>query len=216
MLSLLIACSRGPAPVPRLTPDEPTTTAAIDALCKIVEGAGTPCERRADGIRFGSHEVGVQGSLLPVESGLGITVLRGTIDITDSKGTLHTRLRGFGGGRSEALERSIHECALVAVEPSATPVTSPFPEHTVHRGWTLYQPRGVIDHDVLLQALAPAFQDRSPAGVLTLEITHQGTSLTAECWFNGEVDAAACERARAWSWPIGDYELRTAYVVGAR
>lgn len=232
MIFYALACTSAPPAPPKLAPDEPTTTAAIEALCKVIEGADVPCERGADQIRFGSTTVGVHGSLYPVESSLGIATLRGSIRLTgtDPDWSTTTRLRGFGSGRSEALERSIHEWALVsgtaiaqtwegvsgaltAVEPSATPVSSPFPGFDVTRGWTLYQPRGQLDHDVLLKALAPAFAGRSPAGTISVEITHQGSSLTADCWFDGEVDEALCREARAWNWPVGDYELRTAYFV---
>ncbi|MCA9571206.1 MAG: hypothetical protein KC656_25375 [Myxococcales bacterium] len=222
----LLACSSAPSAPPVPAPDAATTLAAIDAFCKLAEGAERPCERLPDAARIGEVTVRISGRILPVEQTLGNATLRGVVDLEHDGRTWTTRLRGFGGGKDEALTRGMHEWALVSGTPVADAILGGTPTlaavdptasqptlggSPVHRGWTLHRPKGELDHDALLKALEPALGGVS--GSLTLEVTRQGGAATVECWVQGEPHEPVCEAARGWSWPGGEYELRTSYVL---
>lgn len=229
MLTLLLACG-GPSAPPTPTVDPEATQAAVDALCKLAEGAGQACAREADGARVGERRVGVEARLVPDERSLGIVSLRGVVDLRVDDATFTTRFAGFGGNRGEALSRTAHEWAVVsavavvdlaldpvgrpalsALEPAPAPLT--LAGAPVLRGWALVRPNHAIDHAALLAHVEPALRDRRPTGVLTFQGTRQNGAYTLECWTQGEPDPALCDAARTWTWPEHDHELRLAYLV---
>lgn len=229
---LLAACGSGtPSAPPAYSPDSDATRSAVDALCKLFEGADKTCARETGRVVADGHEIGVSAELQPVVTEYGTATLRGIVHVEGPDGRYSSRLRGFGGNKREALERGSHEWALVsgvaladlwlgptrpalaAVEEGFTPAPLGFAGSPVVRGWPLYRPAGELDHAKLLEALEPAFADRAPHGMLSLELTRQSGEVSVECWFQGEVDDQMCEAAKAWSWPGGEYELRLAYAV---
>lgn len=232
ILAWLAACSSAPPSqtAQRPHPDAEATVSAIDALCKLFEGAGQPCERRADGVTSGPHELAVRAETWPDERSLGIVSLRGLVHVGTPRGPFVTRLAGFGGTRADGMERAMHEWAVVsgvavvdavldptgrpalaALEPGQPPVPLALGGRAVLRGWPVVRPPQAIDHHGLLAALAPAVPE--PSGVLTFDVTRQGGALTVQCWVQGEAHEPLCEAARGWAWPERDHELRLAYVV---
>lgn len=229
MIALLLACTSS-AP-PTLSVDAEASAAAIDALCKLFEGASRPCERQARGVVGGGQTIGVEARTLPDEKSLGIVSVRGVVDLRTGDDVWSTRLTGFGGNRGEALQRATHEWAVVSavavadlvLDPGARPALMALePDASgdltlagrpVLRGWTLTRPNLTIEHTALLRHLDGAFADRVPSGVITFEGVRQGGALTLECWSQGEPDPALCDVARGWVWPAADHELRLAYLV---
>jgi hypothetical protein len=228
----LLGCSgSGPAAPQVHSSDNATTLAAIDALCKLVEGAGTDCTRTGTSARFNALELKVEGRLYPVETSLGTASLRGVVAIEGPGARYVTRLRGFGGGKAEALERGMHEWALVsgtavvdtwmgptrptlaAVDDTPSGVVSPLPDTVLYRGWTLFRPKGELDHAGLLKAVAPVLKGVERPTTLSFEVTRQAGAAVVDCWVQGEPNDALCAAAGDWSWPTGEYELRTTYVV---
>jgi len=231
-LALLGCTPTSPPAPPTRSPDADSTRAAIDAVCKLFEGADRDCTRGKNKVSVDGHEYGVRAEIYPVQSGLGMASLRGVVILDDSENTYITRLRGFGGTKAEAVERSMHEWALVsglavvdtwlapadrpalrAIEPDLPAIDLKLGGRAVLRGWPYFQPKGVIYHDKLLTALDPAFPQDPPPGVISLEVVRQRGETAVECWFQGEPHEALCEAARSWTWPSAEYELRLAYVV---
>lgn len=233
MIAWLLAACTGADPGPsRPAPDADTTRIAIDTLCKLFEGADRPCEREPDGVRAGEHRLGVRAELFPIESALGMVTLRGLVHVDAPSGPIASRIRGFGGNKGDALARAAHEWgvvygvaiadrvldpdarpALAAIEPGREPDRLALAGHRVLRGWPLVRPSLELDHAGLLDALAPAFADREPRGMLGLDVVRQSGEVTVECWVQGEADAVLCEAARGWRWPERDVELRVAYLA---
>ncbi|MEZ4322567.1 MAG: hypothetical protein R3F61_34185 [Myxococcota bacterium] len=231
---LLWACSTGPsepATPPPAVFDREATDAAIDALCKLYEGADLPCERGSDGLTSGDTTLGVKAEIQPAEVSLGMVSIRGVVHIETPEGTYSSHLTGFGGTKSEGLQRSTHEWAVVSavsvvdlvVDPATRPALAklePGPPapltlagHAVLRGWALVRPEQELDHNGLLKALGPGFEGRDPKGFVNLEVTRQAGEVSVSCWFQGEPDEALCAAARAWAWPEREYELRVGYLV---
>lgn len=227
MIWMLLACSSTPPAPATPTPDADATRSAVDALCKLFEGADMDCKRAPAGILVDGRTFGVDASTT-YEVSTGMATVRGLVKLESAKQTYTTRLRGFGSGKKDALERGLHEWALVsgtavvdawvnpdarhalkAVEPTAEPLT--YSGGRVLRGWTYFQPKGVLEHAPLLEAIGPAAGDGAQ-GVLTLEVTRQSGDVTVDCFWEGAPNEAICEKARAWSWPGGTWELRTSYV----
>lgn len=228
LLMLLLACSSTPDAPATPRADAAATEGAIDALCKLFEGAEMDCRRGPNGILVDGRTFGVEARTT-VETMTGMATVRGLIELESAKQTYTTRLRGFGSGKQDALKRGLHEWALVsgtavvdawvnptarhalqAVEPTAEPLS--YSGGKVLRGWTYFQPKGVLEHAPLLEAVLPALGEGA-TGVLTLEVTRQNGETQVECFWKGASHEEACRAARAWSWPTGSYELRTSYVL---
>ncbi len=232
MFWLLAACGSGtPAKPPTPKPDADATKASVDALCKLFEGADKTCTRGSGRIESEGHVLTVAAELLPVVTEFGMATLRGFIHVEGPEGRYSTRIRGSGGNKKEALERGIHEWALVsgvavadiwlgptrpalaAVEDGLDLTPLELGGASLVRGWPLYRPEGEFDHGDFLKALEPAFDNRRPEGMVSFEITRQSGEVTVDCWLQDQTDAPLCDAARAWSWPGGIYELRLAYAV---
>jgi hypothetical protein len=218
-------------------PDPDATSAAVDALCKLYEGAHVDCERSSGRATAGDDALGVSVTLYEVEESFGQVTWSGTVDVTLDGQTLSSRARGYGWSKEEAYERGFHEWALVAgvalvdwrlgdgrpalkaVEPEWTPESLTLGDRSVLRGWSLVRGLvdGGIDHADLLSRVAPVSGAMSPDAphTLRIEVTHDmGEEPTWTCEIDAVPSDELCRLARTYPWPEGVmWEAKQLYLV---
>lgn len=239
----LAACG-GDAPPARATRADPIATpATVDKLCRLFEGARVKCERAGTtAIPEGVGKIVVATFVDHQEETLGQFVFDGRVALTDERGRrFESPLHGYGWGREEAVERALHEWAVVsAVAPvdlwlgrperpalaalevqsgPGGPGRAEIGPWVALRGWSLR--RGVthqIDHDALLAAFAPALDGLAADAPHTVhvELAQEGAEQKRTCALDGTDAPALCEAAGAYAWPAGlGWELRQEYLLVA-
>jgi len=233
LLTLLWACSSS-STLPE-GPDPEATAAAIDNLCKLYEGARMSCERRAGEIDGGGLPVRVEATFDQLEERLGVTTFKGTVTLTTSEHRWVTRMSGYGSGRAEAIERGLHEWALVdgiafvdasadaterpalsAVEPGVAVDELVAGGRTVYRGWTLQRPpmEGGIDHAALVRAATQSVSLDPGPHLLRIEAARNLGELAFTCYLDGAVHETMCASVKRYPWPdTSSYEVRQTYAV---
>jgi len=230
---MLLACGSG-SELPD-GPDPAATAAAIDNLCKLYEGAKLSCERRDGELTGGGLPMRVEATFDELEERLGVTTFKGTVTLTTSEHTWHTRMSGYGSGRDAAIERGLHEWALVegiafvdasaraeerpaltAVEPGVSPAEITIGDRRVYRGWTLQRPplQGGLDHAQLVRRLASAVSLDSGPHAMRIEAARNLGEMQLSCYVDGTPHEAMCAAVKAYPWPdTGSYEVRQTYMV---
>lgn len=234
-LAQLLACGGG-SELPE-GPDPAATKAAIDNLCKLYEGARMSCERRDGELTGGGLPVRVEATYDALEERLGVTTFRGTVTLTTSQHTWVTRMSGYGSGRDEAIQRGLHEWALVegiafvdasadaterpallAVEPGIAIQELVAGGRPVYRGWTLQRPplEGGIDHAALVRAATKAVSLDAGPHMLRIEVARNLGELAYTCFLDGKPHEAMCASVKGYPWPdVAAYEVRQTYAIPA-
>ncbi|MFT4624343.1 MAG: hypothetical protein ACI8PZ_003002 [Myxococcota bacterium] len=221
ILVALLACSDPPPPF-QPTVDPEWTVAAVDALCKVVEGAGKECTRDGDTARFEGASLTLRVTVDQESESFGVMTLKGHADLSvDGKATpaLRTPVRAFGGNKGEAHERAAHEWAVVygvaladwamadAARPALVAVDKGNHESppaklgggTLYRGWPLVRgSRQPLDHDPVLAALSPVLAGwTSGTHAIVLEVSAEmDGNMQRTLWLDG-AESPAVEAAVA-------------------
>ncbi len=216
----LFACFEPPPP-PEPTVDSGLTRAAVDALCKVVEGAKGTCERDGDTARFGGHALKLTAWVESQTQTMASLVLAGRVEVVvdgTAQPVLRTPVRAFGTNYEEAIGRGVHEWALVygigiadwaladptrpalrAVAKDAARPAAAFRDGTLYRGWTLVRKTTQkIEHGLILAALEPTtshWTGGPHAVVVEVEGTSDGPNPTV--WVDGVPDAEAAAAVKA-------------------
>lgn len=231
---LLAACSSAPT-VPE-GPDPEATAAAARNLCKIYQGAGAPCSIDGSTVTADGMAIRVTARFDQLEERLGVTTFKGTVALATDGATWTTRMSGYGSGRQEALERGLHEWALLsataftdavrgdasrkalrAVEPTIGHEIEVANGTAVWRGWTLQRPplEGGLKHDELSRRFAPVLTKLGPGPhMIRIEAARNLGELMLTCYADGALAPDVCDAVRSYHWPeIGGYEVRQSYAV---
>ena len=227
------ACGAGPtAPA---GPDPRASDVAAENLCKLFRGAQLACAREGTSLQTDAGALAVTARFDTLDERLGITTFRGSVTVEDGPRVWSTRMGGFGSGREEALERGLHEWALVdglalvdalradptqaalrSIEPTAADTGLVVGDRPVFRGWTLQRPalEQGVDHTELVRRLEPVVVgfDAGPHAI-RIEVSRANGPLTVGCSVDGAAPAP-CPALDGVPWPeVPGYELRQTYMV---
>jgi hypothetical protein len=217
-------------------PDPQATAAAAKNFCKIYQGAGLPCSIDNGVVTADGTEVAITAQFDQLEERLGVTTFKGTVTLKAPDQTWVTRMSGYGSGRDEAIQRGMHEWALLsatavsdamrhdntrpalrAVEPTIGFEVGLANGTAVWRGWTLQRPplEGGLNHTELTSRFAPVLTKLGPGPhMIRIESARNLGELVLTCYVDGVQAADVCEAVRGYHWPdVGGYEVRQAYAV---
>ncbi len=232
----LLACAGESTTSGPVKPDPAATAAAVDAVCKLVEGAGTECTRSAGQAKFADHVLAIDVELDKAEHEYGQFTWAGTIVVTSGEQTLRTNGRSYGWSKEEAYERGFHEWALVAgtaivdwrmggraalaaVEKNLANEAFRLGDRPALRGWSLARglTQGDLDHGKLLDLLAPFASEVPAGGVHTLQLTATADLGAAPVWvcaLDGVASETLCTLAKSYPWPTDSvWEVKQVYLV---
>ncbi len=230
---VVVACSSAPE-VPT-GPDPAATAQAVDNLCKLYEGARLPCERGTGSVTADGVPIQVVARYDQLDESLGVTTFKGTVTLTTPGHTWTTRMNGYGSRTEEALQRGLHEWALVdgtafvdalrggeerlalaAVEPGLAGGTDRFGDRAAYRGWSLMRPplEGGVPHEQVLMHAAKALQLDDGPHALRIEVGRNLEKMSYTCYVDGQPSEPLCGAVQRYTWPeVRSYEIRQTYVL---
>ena len=222
---------------PDTGPNPQATAAVAKALCKLAQGASLPCQTTDTTAILDGHAVEVAAAFVEREEVLSQITFRGTITLRVSGEAQKTAWRGYGWGENEAIDRGVHEWALVsgtafvdalldpigrptlaAIEPELPQaIPTPVAQFEATRGWTLWRGADVtLDHAILFAHATPTLGKLHAKTTHTLQIRIQPDNGKQQfaCHLDGTPSAALCDAVRAYSWPDGfGWTFATAYTL---
>lgn len=237
MILALLACVSEPTTPPGPHP-EATAAAAVN-LCKLYQQLQLPCTREGSRVEADGKTIVVTATLEHLDERLGVATLRGRVDLRVDGHTWTTRMSGYGSGLTEAVDRGLHEWALLdglafvdalrgdaahaalrSIETTAADEGLVANQRPVYRGWTLQRPpleKGLDHADLVLRAAPLVAKLDDGPHALRIEVARNLGKLEFVCYVDGQPAPDLCEAARGARWPeVGGYELRQTYVVAPR
>ena len=237
--ALLIGCATGPT-IPE-GPQLGIAKMAARNLCKIYQGAGLACEVDGTSVTTDAHRINATALYDAYDDTLGVVTFRGTIALAVEDGaTWTTRMSGYGSGKEAAMDRGLHEWALISgtafadalrqdAERATYRAVLPPAEETPHRevyaagqtavwpGWTMQRPtlESGPDHTDLVARMAPMMAELGPPPhMVRIEVHRNLESLDFTCYADGVVEPKLCAAIEDYRWPdVGGFELRQSYAV---
>lgn len=235
MIGVLLFLGCGSEPELPKGPDPAATRIAAENLCKLYQGAKLSCSVRPGGVTAEGLDIDVSARFDALEERTGIATFKGTVTLTADGKTWSTRMGGYGSRREEALDRGLHEwallegtafvdavrgdtgrAALVAVEPELAPVPLALDGRAVYRGWTLSRPplEGGVPHEDLMRYAGEALDLDGGPHVLRIEVQRALEKMAYTCFLDGAPSEALCTAIQRHPWPeVRSWELRQTYVV---
>jgi len=231
----LLACSTAPT-VPE-GPQEDVAKAAAKNLCKLYKGGGLTCSVDGTSVTAEGQRITASATYDQYDDTLGVITFKGTVALAvDGGDTWTTRMSGYGSGKGAAIERGLHEWALVsgtafvdalrhdgdrkalkAVEPTIGHEIYIANATAVWPGWTLQRPplEGGMGHEDLLARIAPVVPKLGPPPhMLRIEAARNLGELVLTCYVDGVPAPDVCAATKGYHWPdVGSFEARQSYAV---
>jgi hypothetical protein len=230
----ILACGGAPA-LPE-GPDPQATTAAAANLCKLHLGAQLPCTVDGSRVTGDGRAIAVSARFDKLEEQVGLSTFRGTVTLDVDGARWVTRMSGYGSNRDEAIQRGLHEWALLdgtafvdavrgdtsrralrPVEPTLADEGLTLAGKPVYRGWTLQRPplENGVAHADLLRRAEPLLGSLGPGPhAARVEVARNLGKLEFTCYVDGALSPPLCDSLRSAAWPeVGSYEMRQTYLL---
>lgn len=235
IVALLFACSTAPS-IPE-GPQVDVAKAAAKNLCKLYKGGGLGCSVDGTKVSAEGQTIDVSAVYDHYDDTLGVITFKGTVTLAVEGGdTWVTRVSGGGSGKEAAIQRGLHEWALVSGTPfvdalrhdgdrKALKAVAPTIGHEIHvanqtavwPGWTLQRPplEGGIDHAEIVRRMAPIVPKLGPPPhMIRIEALRNLESLDFTCYVDGVAAPDVCKTVEGYRWPdVGGFEMRQSYAV---
>ncbi len=233
-LLALLACSTTPV-IPEGNQAD-VAAAAAQNLCKLYKGGGLSCSVEGSKVTAEGQTISVSATYDDYTDQLGVLTFKGTVALSVDGTTWTTRMSGYGSGKEAAIDRGLHEWALVSgtafvdalrhdAGRKALRVVEPTIGHGIHTanqtavfpGWTLQRPplEGGVKHEELLGRIAPLLTKiGAPPHMLRIEVARNLGELEMHCFIDGADAPDLCAAVKGYHWPeVGGFELRQSYAV---